>query len=181
MGYSALGLLPPPVAATFKWPTLPTFQPNYPLQKERSPGSLPGFVWFRVPKTAPQPLANSGGGLELHFLVGICEAYYGDLSWSMCRCPSEQFAKQSAMAVWKHLQFAEERPNIRRRRISQIILRPAGGSWKRRPCSRLQSVGRVHGSSLDLRFLRWTRATCPRVQQHCALCANARKTTIPAG
>ena len=40
------------------------------MQKERSPGSLPGFVWFRVPKLAPQLLANSGGGLELHFGVG---------------------------------------------------------------------------------------------------------------
>ena len=60
------GLAPPSwvppdfVAATFKWP----------VQKERSPGSLPGFVWFRVPKPAPQPLADSGGGLELQVWVG---------------------------------------------------------------------------------------------------------------
>jgi hypothetical protein len=56
-----------------------------PPQKERSPGSLPGFAWFRVPKLALQSLANSGGGLELHFVVGNCEVDYGDHSWSL-RC-----------------------------------------------------------------------------------------------
>jgi hypothetical protein len=76
-------------------------------QKERSPGSLPGFVWFRVPKPAPQLLANSGGGLELHFGVGICEVYYGDLSWDVHCGPPKQFAKQTPMALGKRLKFAE--------------------------------------------------------------------------
>ena len=74
-------------------------------QKERSPDSRPGFVWFRVPKLAPVLRANLGGGLGLHCLVGICEAYYGDLSWGV-RCGTPQhFAKQLAMTVRKRLQF----------------------------------------------------------------------------
>src|SRR6266702_2722573 len=65
---------------------------NRHLQKERSPGSLPGFVWFRVPKLAPQFLANSGGGLELH------------LWWVSARWTTETFPGACAAARLSNLQ-----------------------------------------------------------------------------
>jgi hypothetical protein len=104
------------VAATFKWPTLSFCFICRPLssdpQKERDPELLPGLVWFRVPKTAPQLLANSGGGLGHHSLVGICEGYYGDLGCSQSCGPSQQSAKQTPLGAGKRFQLAQIRSNF---------------------------------------------------------------------
>ena len=133
------------------------------LQKERSPGLLPGFVWFRVPKLAPQLLANSGGGLELHFGVGICEVYYGDLSWGLRCGPSQQFAKQPAVTLGKRLQFAQERSKFRRAGPAEIYPSQCPVSLNLLLCSGLRLNWPVHKSSLALAVHQWTRATCPRV------------------
>ena len=142
-------------------PRLSSFWRSGAHQKERSPGSLPGFVWFRVPKSAPLQLANLGGGLGFHCGVGICGAYYGDLSWCVRRGSPKQFTKQPAVALGKRFKIAQQRANIRRAGLAKTYPCQSPGSWNGRLGPGLHLNGPVHRRSSVFHIYLWTRATCP--------------------
>ena len=128
--------------------------------KRAKPGMAPGLRLVQGPETGAATDRQFRWWVRVSFWGGICEVYYGDLSGGDRR-PSQQFAKQPALAVRKRLQFAEERSNLRCAGVAKIDSCQCTASLDLRVCSELHLNGPVHKSSWSFSFINGRQRPVP--------------------
>ncbi len=95
------------------------------LQKERSPGSLPGFVWFRVPKVAPGIARRLRWWVNLGRTNGVTNSvvYCGESDRRTCNNgAAQELAQKRSLRGRPTLQLRQQPPEIRGRQSLRITL-----------------------------------------------------------
>ncbi len=96
------------------------------LQKERSPGVIPGFVWFRVPKVAPGIARRLRWWVNLGRTNGVTNSvvYCGESGRRMSNnSAAQKLAQKRSLRGRPMLQLRQEPPEVRGRQSLSIALR----------------------------------------------------------